>query len=128
MEHPNAALVRDLFAAFDRGDVGAVVEAFAEDAVWHVPGRSALAGDHRGREAILGFLGKAIELGRGTLSLELLDVLASDTRAAQWRRLFAERDGRRIDVVEAIVHRIEGGRIVETHHRTEQYPIDEFFA
>src|SRR5205807_10364112 len=35
------------------GDVGGVRDLLAEDVVWHVPGANAIAGEHRGVEAVL---------------------------------------------------------------------------
>src|SRR5262249_8088088 len=53
-EHPNARRVRELFAAFRRGDLAVIEATIAPDATWHFPGRRGkLAGDHQGRDAIL---------------------------------------------------------------------------
>src|SRR2546428_2280774 len=64
-EHPNAALVERLYAAFDAGDRGALKKLIAEDAVWHVPGSTEISGDHRGHEAIFAYLAKLAELSGG---------------------------------------------------------------
>ena len=62
-EHPNVATVRELFAAFRSADVERIVAAVPADLVWHFPGRrGALAGSHRGRDAVLGFLAHVMEL------------------------------------------------------------------
>ena len=55
---------------------------FAEDAVWSVPGRGVMAGLYEGREAIFRFLVKLPQETDGTYGSELIDVLASDDRAA----------------------------------------------
>src|SRR5204863_2141123 len=47
-EHPNAALVRRLFAAFGH-DPMAVSAAFARDVVWRVPGNTVMSGEYPGR-------------------------------------------------------------------------------
>lgn len=65
-EHPNATLARTLIAAFLRGDLAAVASHFADDAVWELPGRGVLAGEYKGPEAIVGFLGRSFELSGGT--------------------------------------------------------------
>ena len=49
----NEALIRRLFDAFERKDGFGLRDVFAEDAVWHVPGDSVMAGTHSGRDAIL---------------------------------------------------------------------------
>ena len=55
MGHPNEELVRSAFDAFAKGDVDTLRESMNQDAVWYVPGRNQLSGDHRGVDAILGF-------------------------------------------------------------------------
>lgn len=127
-EHPNATLARNLVAAFLRGDLDTVASAFAPDAVWDLPGRSAVAGTYKGREEIVGFLAKAFELSGGTLGLDLIDVLGSDWGAVQVQRVHAGHDGRRLDCVEVLAHEIVDGQIVRTYHRPDQYAIDAFFG
>jgi uncharacterized protein len=52
-------------------------ELFHPDIVWHAPGRSRLAGDHQGVDAVLGFFGRTMELTGGAFRVEVHDVLAS---------------------------------------------------
>ena len=113
-EHPNAALVRRLLEAFRARDVGAITALFAEDAVWHFPGRRGLlAGDHRGHAGILRFLAQVPEATGGSFNLEPEDVLASDAGAAVLFRGRGERKGRQLDNPTCLRLRIEGGRIAE---------------
>ena len=48
-EHPNTTMARGFVDAFTRGDLATVGAAFAQDAVWDLPGRGTLAGEYRGR-------------------------------------------------------------------------------
>lgn len=127
-EHPNTTLARSLVEAFARGDLATVGACFAEDAVWDLPGRSTVAGEYKGRDAIIGFLAKAYELSGGTLQLELIDVLGDDWGAVQVQHVRAAHDGRLLDCIEVLAHEIVDGRIVRTHHRPDQYAIDAFFG
>ena len=127
-EHPNTALVRSMVDAFMRGDLAAVGAAFADDAVWELPGRSAVAGEYRGPDAIIGFLAKAYELSGGTLQLELIDILGSDWGAVQVQHVRASHGGRTLACVETLAHEIVDGKIVHTYHRPDQYAIDGFFG
>ncbi|HKP85289.1 MAG TPA: nuclear transport factor 2 family protein, partial [Blastocatellia bacterium] len=61
--------------AFARGDVEALQQIFAPDAVWHVPGRSRVSGTYTGHAEVFGFFGKLMELSGGTFKLELHDIL-----------------------------------------------------
>ena len=89
-EHPAVAVIRQFYVAFARGDVAAAQAAFAADALWHVPGRSLIAGDHRGWESIArNFLNKLRELSNGTFTVELVDVLVGETWLAAFQHATA---------------------------------------
>ena len=76
----NAKLIRDGYVAFGQGDIPAVLGLFDEDITWHVPGRSPLSGDYRGRDGVLGFFTKAVELSGGTLKVAADEVVADGDR------------------------------------------------
>jgi uncharacterized protein len=107
----NAAIVRQIFDAFARKEGLALRGLFAEDAVWSVPGRGAMAGLYQGREAIFRFLTKLPRETDGTYSSELVDVLASDERAAALYRARGERRGRALALDQVLLFRIEGGLV-----------------
>src|SRR2546430_16891617 len=81
-EHPNQAVVEQLYAAFESKDAAALKNLIATDAVWHIPGSSLISGDHRGHAEIFAYFEKLQELTGGTLSAELIDVLARGMQAA----------------------------------------------
>jgi hypothetical protein len=124
----NAALVRTITDAFLRGDLATVASQFAADAVWELPGRSALASEHKGPDAIRGFLARSFELSGGTLRLEVLDILASTRGAAHVQRVTADpprtpaglRRGDRPEIVD--------GPIVRTYHRPDIPALDAFLG
>ena len=78
-EHPNAARAREGFERFVQGDLPALLDLFADDAVWHVPGSMVLSGAHHGRESIVAFLRRTAELTGGTYRVELLWTVADDS-------------------------------------------------
>ena len=45
----NAALIKSGYEAFARGDLQSALAVFAEDILWHVPGRGPLSRDYRGK-------------------------------------------------------------------------------
>lgn len=116
-EHPNAIRLRALVDAFRRGDVDAIRAAIRPDATWHFPGRrGALAGSHRGHDAILAFLGRVLVLTDGTFALDLEDVLANDRRGVVLFRGHGRRsDGRILDNPTCLVIRFADGRAAEIH-------------
>jgi len=67
------SLVRKGYNAFNSGDVQGLVTLFSHDVSQHVPGSSALAGDYKGVEAVLGYLAKLGEVTDGTFRAHLID-------------------------------------------------------
>jgi ketosteroid isomerase-like protein len=105
----NEAVVRRIFDAFARKQGFALRDLFAPDAVWTVPGTGVMAGVHRGREQIFRFLGRLPKETGGTYRSRLLDVLASDTRAAALYRASGERHGRQLDLDQLLLFGLEAG-------------------
>jgi uncharacterized protein len=56
-------------AMYAGGDAGAVRERLAPDIVWHVPGTSAIAGDHRGRDVVLEYFTRRRALAGGSMTI-----------------------------------------------------------
>jgi hypothetical protein len=109
----NERAVRRLFEAFARKDGFGLRGLFAEDAVWRVPGDSVMAGIYEGRDAIFRFLGNLSKQTGGTYGSQLIDVLASDDRAAALYRATGERRGRTLDLEQLLLFRLEDGVIRE---------------
>ena len=109
----NAAIVERIFDAFARKEGLALRGLFAEDAVWHVPGRGVMAGTYRGRDAIFRFSQRSRSGRTARTGSELIDVLASDDRAAALYRARGERHGRMLESTRCSFFRIEGSRVRE---------------
>ena len=107
----NEAVVRRIFDAFARSEGLALRGLFAEDAVWSVPGGGAMAGTYEGREAIFRFLAKLPKETDGTYGSELIDVLASPTRAAALYRARGTRHGRTLELDQVLLFGFEGGLV-----------------
>jgi len=107
----NAAVVRKIFDAFARKEGLALRGLFAEQAVWSVPGSGVMAGTYAGREAIFRFLAKLTKETDGTYRSELIDVLASDDRAAALYRARGVRHGRTLELDQVLLFRFEHGLV-----------------
>lgn len=107
----NDAVVRTIFDAFARKEGLALRGVFAEDAVWSVPGRGVMAGTYEGREAIFRFLAKLQKETSGTYGSELVDVLASDERAAALYRARGTRHGRTLELDQVLLFQISHGLV-----------------
>jgi ketosteroid isomerase-like protein len=119
-----------MFEAFARRDLPAILSVVPEDVVWHFPGhRGGLAGTHRGRDAVLGFLARVDELTGGTFHLTLHDVTASDAHAVALFTGAGTRNGRTLDNPTALVIRFAAGRLTEVHEFVwDLYQVDEFWS
>ena len=109
----NEALVRRIFGAFAEKRGLALRDVFADDATWTVPGTGTMAGTFSGREEIFGFLGRLPKETDGTYSSSLIDVLASDDRAAALYRACGTRKGRRLELEQVLLFRVAGGLVRE---------------
>lgn len=129
-EHPNATVVRGLFAAFRSGDLDTIRSVIPADAVWHFPGRTGrLAGVHRGRDAIVQFLLQVVQLTGGSFHVELIDVLANDTHAVALFRGHGERAGRTLDNPTCLRMRLANGTITELWEFVwDLYAVDAFWS
>ncbi len=107
----NERIVRRIFDAFARKEGLALRGLFDKDAVWSVPGRGIMSGTYRGREAIFRFLTKLPRETGGTYGSELIDVLASEDRAAALYRARGTRHGRTLELDQVLLFRIEHGLV-----------------
>src|ERR1700724_2508350 len=96
--HLNARLIREFHDAqnlfYAGGDQEHVRGMLAEDVAWHVPGRSAIAGDYRGRDEVLRYFVARRELAHATFRIVVRSVHADDERAAILAGGRGQRDGR----------------------------------
>ena len=104
-------------------------EVFDPDVVWHSPGRSQLAGDHRGVDAVLGFFGRTMELTGGTFRVDVHDVVANDEHVVGLHAVTAEREGRTLQDQNTLVFHVRDGRASEVwQFWADQYAADGFFG
>jgi uncharacterized protein len=129
-EHPNVARARAAFEAFDRGDFAAYRQVFTEDVVWHVGGRHPLSGDYRGRDALFDYFDRVRQLTGGSLRTTPEDILADDAHCGVFTRVTAEREGRKLDVVQAQAFRVnEEGKFSEYWALAgDQEAVDAFWS
>ena len=126
-EHPNAVLWRKAQEAFSRRDFDSLRESWAENIVYHFPGTSRLAGDHRGLQAVLAFFANLVEMN--VQIAEVHDVLASDEHVVALVRATASRPGKELNVNQANVYNVRDGKITEAWLLpTEQSVMDEFLS
>jgi ketosteroid isomerase-like protein len=112
-EHPNAALVRRIFAAFAGGDARALVHGIGDDAVWRVGGTAPVSREYRGRDEIFELFRLTRRLTDGTYRSRLLWVLADDEHAVAVYRATGTRLGRTLDIEQVLAITLRDGRWAE---------------
>jgi ketosteroid isomerase-like protein len=125
----NAAAVRRGYELFNSGNPEELRQILAEDVVWHAGGRGRLGGDKRGRDATFAYFGQLGELTGGTFRGELHDVVANEEHVVALHVNTAQRDGKSLNLKEALVFHMRDGKIVEAwEHFEDSQTWDEFFA
>ena len=123
-------LMRAYLACARSGDWERGYGFYADDVRFHIPGRSAYAGERSGRAAARAYIEHARALsGEHEVEVELLDLLASETRVAL---IVAERfhtaDGP-VAIRRCNVYRWADGKIAEIWiFEADQYAVDALFG
>lgn len=128
-EHPNVALMRNVYDAFTTGDLARAGSYWTADCVHHYPGRSQLAGSHKGLDEATAFASRMFELTGGNIRMEVRDIGASDDRAFAVVQTSYARDGRSLDMSFVNIAKVRDGKIAEFWTFPEdQYAVDEFWS
>jgi uncharacterized protein len=129
-EHADIALVRQGYVAFSSGDVATLSGLFAEDVSQSVPGNSRLAGEKKGRQAVLEFYGQLASETNGTFRVQL-DRLFTDGQGTvvATHRSTGERAGRKVDVWEALTFTVVDGTVRQIKNCADDIEkFDDFWA
>ena len=126
----NVAVMQRAYDAFNTGDMNTLVEVFDESLVWHLPGRSSMADDYKGRDATLGYFGQLAQETGGTFRAELTHLTADgDDRVVGIQRSTADRNGKHLDVANCIVFELKDGKVTDgREHFEDLYAWDEFWS
>lgn len=107
------------YTAFLQGDMHNLSQGTTEDVEWHIRGRSALAGIHRGRDAVIALRNRMAEGSSGTyrpLRPDSHHIFAGEAHAALYDRFLAERSGKHLDSHEVLTFSGSRERIRHIFH------------
>ena len=126
----NVAIVRREYRAFNDADLATLSELFDENASWHTPGRSRVAGTAVGRDAVFARFGRYARETGGTFRADLKRVLTDeDGTVIGIHNVVGERDGKKLDVYCCIVFELADGRIVDgREHFYDLNAWDQFWS
>lgn len=92
-DHPDALTYRRAADAFRRKDLEAITETIYEDVTWHFPGRSWMAREVQGRDALLACLKEIITRTGQTFTLEDRFISGTDHHLVALQRFGATHNG-----------------------------------
>lgn len=126
----DAEVVRRSYLALNTGNIRLLHEVFDVHATWHTPGRSPMAGDHRGRAAVFAQFARYGGETEGTFKTALQHVLAGDDgHVVALHHASGLRNGRHLHVDCCIAFQIRDGRIVGgREHFFDLHAWDAFWA
>jgi 2'-5' RNA ligase len=112
-----ALVVRDFHErqrqAYAGGDLDLLRQRLTDDVVWHVPGHSRVAGEHRGIEAVLDYFEVRRTLTDRTFEVAVLGLSLIADRVVQLASGRAVREGKQLGWETVGVFRVDGDRIAE---------------
>jgi len=105
-------LVRDAFAAFQRGDMKALSDAWSDDFVWHSRG-SVFGGDFKGKDAAIAAIARYPQELQD-IKLDFHDILANDKHVVALVNSSFKRGGKTYqDQIVYIFHINDQGKTTE---------------
>jgi len=105
-------VVRDAFAAFSRGDMKALSDAWTDDFVWHARG-SIFGGDFKGKEAAIGAIARYPQ-ELEDITLDFHDIVANDRHVVALVNSSFKRSGKTYqDQIVYIFHINDQGKTTE---------------
>jgi ketosteroid isomerase-like protein len=120
MSHPNAELLKQIYANLAKGDLNAVLDACADEIKFSVPGKSPLAGTYTKANFARDLLGRAKELSGGTFQLTAHDILANDQHGCVLASHTVTRNGQKTEYRVCQIWRFTQGKPVAWY----EYPRD----
>lgn len=123
-------IMLSLARAAEAGDDDGYWSLHTDDFVAHVPGRSLIAGDHKGRSALQALDRLELGLTKGTIEHVVHDTLASEDHAVLLMRVTASRPGRdSLDARVVYVYHLRDGKLAELWaHPLDQAIFDRFWS
>jgi ketosteroid isomerase-like protein len=95
---------------YSGGSIEQVVELLAEDIVWHVPGSSPIAGDHRGVAQMIAYFERRRQLASATMKMKPGELLEMGDAVAQFVAGRATLDGEEVSWRTVGVYRVDLGQ------------------
>ncbi|HLX34077.1 MAG TPA: nuclear transport factor 2 family protein [Candidatus Limnocylindrales bacterium] len=129
-EHPHLERFHAAHEAFERGDHEAMRAWFADDFVWHEPGRNVLTGEYVGADAVFGLFDRIATMTDGRFETRLHDALANGRHLVAIYDLTVSRGKRRLTMSRVNLYDVlPDGRVTQRWgYVGDQTAFDDLFA
>ena len=128
-DHPDAVTYRRAADAFRAGDLDALADTIHESVIWHLPGRTWMARDLKGRGTLVAYLREIMDRTNGTFRLQDVCVSGSDDHVLAAQRFGATVHGEeRYFDVSSVMRFSDGQQKERWFHIHDQSAFDEFIA
>jgi ketosteroid isomerase-like protein len=125
-EHPNVVAYRRTADAFRARDFDVIRSLVAEDVVWHVPGGNPMAGEIRGLDDLVAWLGRLSQMG---FTLREHDVLGNDEHVCALSYMGAQRPGLEVEIrVTSVFHFRDGQQVERWFYPEDMAAWDAIFS
>jgi len=126
-KHSNEILLLQAYAAQARGDIEDYINFLSDDFVLHIPGRSQIAGDYKGKEEIRRHFREITQLSGGTFKTEVHDILASNDHVVGLVNAQADSEGSIVELPRVHIWHVRNGKLSELWlHPVNQYEFDVY--
>ena len=125
----NEDRVRQGYEAFSTGDMDTLRSIMTPDVIQSVPGKSQIAGEHKGIDDVLGYYAQIFGLSDGTLSVQLEGTKVQGDTVVSTHHATAQREGRSWDTTENITFSFSGEKIARLDEAPSDLPgFDAFWS
>ncbi len=123
-------VLRHYGAAWSRNEPEAAFAWYDDQVVMRLPGRGSLAGEHRGKAAVISTIRALLARTDGSeVEVEAIDQLVSESRVALLLHEAVTRGEQRLELRRVNVYRVSAGKIVAIDiFEADQYDVDAFFG
>ena len=122
----NAAIAQRIWSATASGDANSLCQFLAEDVVWKTYGNNPLAGEYKGRPAVIEYLAR-VGNSVDEFIAELKDIYVSETGAMVHYHVTAERGPKTVATDYLLMVKIADGKAIAfSAVPTDQHQNDEF--
>ncbi|MDO5616456.1 MAG: nuclear transport factor 2 family protein [Cruoricaptor ignavus] len=124
----NTEIVQSYFDAVAKGDFETVGNLFADDIVWHQPGKGIQSGIYNGKQELFAHLGNFAQWSNGTFAIDAIEYIADNGDLVSASIHFkAEKDGKILSMKGIDLLRLENDKIKEVWLFSEKIDDEDDF-